>query len=115
MPLRSGNDVEILVDAEGNYPAWLAAINGAQRTIHLEMYIVHNDVIGRRFREALVERAKAGIAVRVLYDWFGSLRPSSFRFWAPLRAAGGDVRVVNAPSRQTSRTLAFISRMVSER
>jgi cardiolipin synthase len=100
-PLRSGNDVQILVDADGNYPAWLAAINGAQRSIHLEMYIVHNDVIGRRFREALIERAKAGLAVHVLYDWFGSLRPSSFRFWAPLRAAGGHVRVVNAPRLET--------------
>ena len=59
-------------------PGWLAAINGAQRSIHLEMYIVHNDVIGRRFREALIERAKAGVAVRVLYDWFGSLRRRRF-------------------------------------
>ena len=94
-PLRSGNDVEVLVDAAGNYPAWLDAIGQARATIHLEMYIVHNDVTGRQFRDALVERAKAGVAVRVLYDWFGSLRPSSFRFWAPLAAAGGDVRVVN--------------------
>ncbi|MBK5299508.1 MAG: hypothetical protein JJE40_20360, partial [Vicinamibacteria bacterium] len=65
--------------------------------IHLEMYIVHNDGIGRRFRDALVARAKAGVTVRVLYDWFGALRPSSFRFWAPLVNAGGDVRVANAP------------------
>jgi cardiolipin synthase len=100
-PLRGGNDVEVLVDADGNYPAWLSAIAAARRTIHLEMYIVHNDVIGRRFRDALVERAKAGIEVRVLYDWFGALRPSSFRFWAPLAAAGGLVRVVNAPRPET--------------
>ena len=57
------------------------------------MYIVHNDGIGRRFRDALVARARAGVTVRVLYDWFGALRPSSFRFWAPLVAAGGEVRV----------------------
>jgi cardiolipin synthase len=96
-PLVSGNDVRVLLDATANYPAWLSAIEAAQRTIHIEMYIVHNDTVGRRFREALIARAKAGIAVRVLYDWFGALRPSSFRFWEPLVAAGGEVRVANPP------------------
>ena len=92
-----GNAVHILLDGDQNYPRWLQAIDAARRTIHLEMYIVHNDVIGRRFRDALVARAAAGVTVRVLYDWFGALRPSSFRFWAPLVRAGGEVRVVNAP------------------
>ncbi len=96
-PLVGGNAVHILLDGDQNYPRWLQAIDAAQRTIHLEMYIVHNDGIGRRFRDALVARAKAGVTVRVLYDWFGALRPSSFRFWAPLVNAGGDVRVANAP------------------
>jgi cardiolipin synthase A/B len=96
-PLVGGNAVHILLDGDQNYPRWLQAIDAAQRTIHLEMYIVHNDGIGRRFRDALVARARAGVAVRVLYDWFGALRPSSFRFWAPLVDAGGDVRVVNVP------------------
>src|SRR6476646_8593290 len=77
-PLRGGNDVEVLVDADGNYPAWLSAIAAARRTIHLEMYIVHNDVIGRRFRDPLVAPAKAGIEVRVLYDGSGPLRPHRF-------------------------------------
>ena len=96
-PLVGGNAVDLLLDGDQNYPRWLQAIDAAERTIHLEMYIVHNDAIGRRFRDALVARARAGVTVRVLYDWFGALRPSSFRFWAPLVAAGGQVRVVNAP------------------
>ena len=100
-PLRAGNQLDVLLDADQNYPSWLDAIAAARRTIHLEMYIVHNDVIGRKFRDALVERAKAGVSVRVLYDWFGALRPSSFRFWAPLAAAGGEVRVVNPPRFET--------------
>ena len=62
------------------------------------MYIVHDDATGRRFRDALVARAKAGMTVRVLYDWFGSLRLVGRGFWAPLRAAGGEVRVANPPS-----------------
>ena len=81
-----------------NYPAWQAAIEAARRTIHLEMYIVHDDATGRRFRDLLVARARAGVTVRVLYDWFGSLRLIGRGFWAPLRAAGGEVRVANPPS-----------------
>jgi cardiolipin synthase len=107
-PLVSGNDVRVLVDATANYPAWLSAIESARQTIHLEMYIVHNDPVGRQFRDALVARARAGVAVRVLYDWFGALRPTSFRFWEPLEAAGGEVRVAN-PLRPDT-LLSFFSR-----
>jgi cardiolipin synthase A/B len=104
-PLVGGNAVRLLLDGDQNFPRWLDAIDAARSTIHLEMYIVHNDGIGRRFRDALVARARAGVTVRVLYDWFGALRPSSFRFWAPLTAAGGDVRVVNPPRLHTLLTL----------
>ena len=93
-----GNRLRVLRDARENYPAWATAIESARRTIHLEMYIVHDDGTGRRFRDALVARAKAGVTVRVLYDWFGSLRLVGRGFWAPLRAAGGEVRVANPPS-----------------
>jgi phosphatidylserine/phosphatidylglycerophosphate/cardiolipin synthase-like enzyme len=104
-PLVGGNAVRVLLDGDQNYPRWLDALSSARRTIHVEMYIVHNDGIGRRFRDLLAERARAGVAVRVLYDWFGALRPSSFRFWAPLTAAGGEVRIVNPPRASTLLTL----------
>ena len=42
-PLRDGNHVRILRNAAENYPAWLEAIDGARRTIHFEMYIIHED------------------------------------------------------------------------
>jgi cardiolipin synthase A/B len=93
----SGNRLRILRDARENYPAWAGAIEAARRTIHLEMYIVHDDSTGRCFRDLLVGRARAGVTVRVLYDWFGSLRLVGRGFWAPLRAAGGEVRVANPP------------------
>jgi len=44
-----GNAVKLLIDAKENYPAWLAAIRGAQRSILFEMYIVDDDEIGREF------------------------------------------------------------------
>lgn len=94
----SGNSLQVLQDASGNYTAWEAAIAAARRSVHLEMYIVHNDRIGRHFRELLVARARAGVSVRVLYDWFGCLKPSMFRFWRDLVRAGGEVRVANPPA-----------------
>lgn len=51
-PLVTGNSVRILRDATENYPAWLEAINGAQRTICFENYIVTDDSVGREFAAA---------------------------------------------------------------
>jgi cardiolipin synthase len=42
--------------------------------VHLETYILADDEIGREFSRALCARARAGVAVRVLFDSFGSLR-----------------------------------------
>ena len=49
-------------------------------------------------RDALVAKAREGVAVRLLYDWLGCLRPSaSAAFWQRLRAAGVEVRCFNPP------------------
>lgn len=107
-PLLSNNAVELLIDAEAHYSAWLAAIRGAQHRVLLENYIVRNDAVGRSFLEALTERARAGVFVAVLVDWVGCLGQSRKAFWAPLRAAGGQVRVFN-PLR-LGQSLGWISR-----
>ena len=52
-PLRDGNAVVLLKDAAQNYPAWLDAIRSARRTIHFEMYIVHDDRTGGFGSESL--------------------------------------------------------------
>ncbi|MEO9078399.1 MAG: phospholipase D-like domain-containing protein [Rhodanobacter sp.] len=107
-PLLNGNAVELLIDAAANYAAWLAAIRGASQRVLLENYIVRDDAVGREFRDALVERAQSGVFVAVVVDWIGCLGQSRGSFWAPLRAAGGEVRVYNPP--QLGHTLGWISR-----
>ncbi|WP_219974230.1 phospholipase D-like domain-containing protein [Rubrobacter xylanophilus] len=96
-PLRPGNRLELLKDGPATYESWLGAIEGARRWVHLENYIFSDDAVGRRFAEALSRKAREGVTVRVLYDWFGCLyvRPS---FWEGLRRSGVEVRGVNAPS-----------------
>jgi len=96
-PLLGGNRVDLLIDAEAAFEAWLAAIAGATGTILFENYIFRDDALGHRFLDALVERARAGVRVCVVRDWLGCLGQSSAGFWAPLIDAGGEVRVYNPP------------------
>jgi cardiolipin synthase len=92
-----GNHVRLLKDARENYPAWLAAIRAAKRHIHFENYIIHEDDTGREFAEALIAKAGEGVRVRLIYDWMGSFRNTSRRFWNRLRAGGVEVRRYNPP------------------
>ena len=96
-PLLGGNALKLLIDGAAHFDAWLKAIRGAQRRVLLENYIFRDDDIGRLFRDALAERARAGVMVLVVVDWLGCLGQSSRAFWAPLRAAGGQVRIFNPP------------------
>jgi cardiolipin synthase A/B len=107
-PLREGNGVRLLKDATENYPAWLNAIHGARRTIHFEMYIVHEDEQGRLFADALLDKARDGVQVRLLYDWMGGFGKTSRRFWKRLRAGGVEVRCYNPPRLDTP--LGWVSR-----
>ncbi|MDQ6647486.1 MAG: phospholipase D-like domain-containing protein [Pseudomonadota bacterium] len=107
-PLIEGNAVELLIDAAANYDAWLLAIRNAKQRVLLENYIVRNDATGRLFRDALVERAQAGVMVAVIVDWLGCLGQSRRSFWEPLRQAGGQVRVFNPP--QLGQPFGWLSR-----
>jgi cardiolipin synthase A/B len=96
-PLIGGNQVRLLKDAAENYPAWLEAIAAAQHHIHFESYIIHDDEVGERFAAALIDKAQAGVAVRLIYDWMGGLRKTSHAYWNRLRVGGVEVRCYNPP------------------
>jgi len=91
----AGNRVCLLRDAAENYPAWLDAIAGAERYVHFESYIIRDDTSGRQFAEALMAKARAGVPVRLLYDWLGAFGKTPGRFWRDLRRAGVEVRCFN--------------------
>ena len=98
-PLRYGNELRLLENGPRTYEDWLAEIRNAQRWVHLENYIFRADEVGHRFADALSAKARQGVPVRILYDWFGSMDvPRSF--WEGLRRAGVDVRAVNPPAIQ---------------
>jgi cardiolipin synthase len=87
---REGNHIELLRAGKEAFPAMLAAIAGAQREILLETYIFEDDRTGRTFAEALAERARAGVTVRLIYDAVGSWGMAS-TFVDDLRRAGVQV------------------------
>lgn len=89
LPLTSAAQVDLLVDGAAKYDALLADIARAEHHVHLEYYIYEPDTIGQMLRDALAERARAGVRVRVLVDFVGS--GASRRFFAPLVDAGGEL------------------------
>ncbi|HEY4241966.1 MAG TPA: phosphatidylserine/phosphatidylglycerophosphate/cardiolipin synthase family protein [Kofleriaceae bacterium] len=70
---RTNCDLTVLREGGETYPAMLAAIASAKRSICFETYILEADQTGDRFRDALVERARAGVSVRLIYDAVGSI------------------------------------------
>jgi cardiolipin synthase len=92
--LRPGNRLTLLRNGPEAFEEWLDEIGRAEKWVHLEFFQFEGDRTGRRFAEAIMQKAREGIHVRVLYDWLGSLMVPRY-FWRELRRAGVDVRVVN--------------------
>ncbi len=70
--LIPGNRIDLLQNGDTYFPAMLEVIRGARKTVNFEAYIVYSDAVGRQFRDALIDRARAGVEVRVLLDGIGS-------------------------------------------
>lgn len=65
--VSTGNRVTPLIDRAEVFPAVLAAIRSAQRTVQVECFLLGGQV-GRQIAEALVERKKAGVEVQLVLD-----------------------------------------------
>ena len=71
-PLTSGNDVELLIDGEATFDSIIEGIERAREHVLVEFYIVRDDGLGRRLKEALIGKAREGLQVLLLYDEIGS-------------------------------------------
>jgi cardiolipin synthase len=87
----SGNNLVLLDAPQSGYDALMRSIGAATQTIDATFYLVADDLAGRAFVEALADRARSGIKVRLLLDRIGSLHPPRAAL-ETLRAAGGSVR-----------------------
>ena len=86
----SGNSITTLVNGREIFPAMLSAIRSARRSIDFETYVFWDGEIGKRFTEALAERARAGVKVNAILDAQGAKKIGSANL-ERLRAAGVDV------------------------
>ena len=66
VPATEGNSVEVLRNGDEIFPAMLDGIAGARRTVDPLTFVYWRGEIGARFAEALCDRARAGVRVRVL-------------------------------------------------
>ena len=66
------NDIEFYYNGRDALNAMYASIQGAENHIHLQTYILENDRIGNKFISLLMEKAKSGVEVRLMYDDVGS-------------------------------------------
>jgi cardiolipin synthase len=90
-PMVGGNRVRTLLNGDQSFPAMLAAIRSARRSVDFESYIYWSGQVGRDFADALSERARAGVATHVLIDWAGSWVKSDRAVLDQMRAAGIEV------------------------
>ena len=66
-----GNRIELMRNGDNAYPAMLAAIDAAEKSVGLCSYIFRDDVAGMPFIEALIRAHRRGVQVRVLIDGVG--------------------------------------------
>ena len=86
LPFTAHNRATLLIDGEATFAAIFAAIAEARDYVLVQFYIIRDDALGRRLRDALIVRARAGVRCMVLYDEIGTGNLSGY--CAELRAAG---------------------------
>lgn len=91
------NSVDVITDGRDKFQRLLNDIAKAKDHIHLQYYIYKGDELGKKLRDALIQKAKEGVQVRVLYDELGS-RTLRKKFFKELREAGGHVEVFSLQS-----------------
>ena len=74
MPVLTGNDTRLLVDGEATFNSIFQGIEEAREYVLAQFYTIRDDDLGQRFQQTLIEKAREGIEVRLLYDWIGSHR-----------------------------------------
>jgi cardiolipin synthase len=88
----SASHVEVMPEGRTFYPRMLGDISGATQSIHIMQYGFNPGIIGDQFAPVLMEKARAGVAVRIIVDSLGSHAYLSSRpFYATLAEAGIEV------------------------
>ena len=90
LPLTRANRADLLVNGDKTFDSILAGIAAAEHYVLFQFYMIHDDGLGRRVKDALIDRVRAGVRVYVLYDEIGSGGLPA-EYVDELRAAGVEV------------------------
>lgn len=101
MPFTTNNRAELLIDGKATFEAIFKAIEQAQNYVLIQFYIIRKDGMGKRLRDALLIKAKAGVRCYVLFDEVGSGHLRSYS--AELRAGGVEIMAFNTTKGFTNR------------
>lgn len=85
--LTDDNDIDIFVDGSDKFEALLEDLRNAKQFIHMQYYIIKNDVLFERIKDVLIEKAAQGVEVRILFDGMGA-RSVSKKTWKKLKEQG---------------------------
>lgn len=116
--LEPGNRIEVLANGERLFPRLFADLAAAERLITIQLFWFKPGSVADRIAETLLERARAGVEVLVLLDWFGSSLPNEYvgrlrdggvdiRFYRPLAWKG----LYKVPHRSHVRSIVIDSRV----
>ena len=89
--LYPDNRVEVYNCGSDMFDSLLSDIAKAKKYISVQFYIIANDSLGHRFADALIERARQGVKIRVIYDYVGSFGDKSLSLFNRMRAEGIEV------------------------
>jgi cardiolipin synthase len=102
MPATQGNHTELLIDGEATFKSIFESIAQAREYVLVQFYIIRDDELGRRLKDALIERAKAGVRCYLIYDEIGS-HGLTDRYLADLKAAGVEAHYFNTRKGEANR------------
>ncbi|GEP17835.1 cardiolipin synthase [Pediococcus pentosaceus] len=88
--LTTKNDLKIFTDGHEKFNNLFEDLKKAKHHINIEYFTIYDDQLGKKLRKILVQKAREGVQVRVLYDLFGS-KGSKQKFFKELIQAGGEV------------------------
>ena len=89
LPFKN-NETEIYTSGYEFFPSLLMEIGKAEHHIHLDTFIIASDPLGQIVADALIDKARQGVEVRVIYDDVGSWKTKN-RFFDRMRAEGIEV------------------------
>ena len=85
--LTDNNDIRVYTDGKEKFRALIEEMKQAKRYIHMQYYIIRNDELWQEVEKVLIQKAREGVEVRVLFDSMGC-RTMKNRDWERLEKEG---------------------------